>query len=187
MLTLRRPGSPDRKRWNTSSRWDRASSNCRTKSDTFRPGSPSSVPRPSLSQTTSVPLEPRCSVQGMDVRSSGIWTCHLPDSAMWSRFHRALAVVPFVRVTTVSTRDWENEAVFRPRPKRPRSDCALSSSGLRLPSRIASRSSSSVNPTPSSRMPTLGSDVSRLANIWIVSARAVIQLSTRSASAVLRE
>ena len=33
-------------------------------------------------QTTSVPLEPMCSVHGMDVRSSRTWTCHLPDSAM---------------------------------------------------------------------------------------------------------
>ena len=187
MLTRRRPGSPERNRWNTSSRWDRASSNCRTKSATFRAESPLPVPRPSCSQITSVPLEPMCSAHGIEVRSSRNWTCHLPDSAMWSRFHRAHAVVPLVRLTTVSTRHWENEAVFRPSPNLPRSDFGLSSRGFRLPNRIASRSPSSVNPTPSSRMPTLASVVSVLANMWIVSACAAMQLSTRSARAVLSE
>ena len=48
MLTLRRPGSPERKRWNTNSKWDRASSICRTKSAASQPESPLSVPRPNL-------------------------------------------------------------------------------------------------------------------------------------------
>ena len=106
---------------------------------------------------------------------------------MWFRSHRALAVAPLARVTTVTTRHWENEAVFRPRPKRPRSDRALFSKGLRLPNRIASSSSSSVIPKPSSRMPTFGSEMDRSANTRMVFACAAMELSMRSARAVPSE
>ena len=53
---------------------------------------------------------------------------------------------------TVKDRDWENDAVFSPNPNRPKSSGARSSSGLRLPGRIASCNSDSDIPRPSSMM-----------------------------------
>ncbi len=74
-----------------------------------------------------------------------------------------------------------------PRPKRPRSDSSRCSRGLLLPSLIASSNSSSVIPHPSSKIPTFASDGSVSTNTWMVLERAAIQLSMRSARAVLSE
>ena len=87
-------------------------------------------------------------------------------------------------LATVSRRHCENDAVFRPKPKRPRSSAARESSGLRSPRRIARSSSTASMPTPSSRIATLLDSPSHAKRMATDRACAEMLLSTMSASAV---
>ena len=93
----------------------------------------------------------------------------------------------FLRLTTCNLRHCENEAVFIPSPNRPRSLSARITSGDVLPKRIAALSSDSDIPRPSSITATVGFPRFQSAMTSIRCAPAVIELSTRSATAAPNE
>ena len=110
---------------------------------------------------------------------------HCPVWRTWSKSqHLANMQLSAVgRVATVSSRDCENDAVFRPNPNRPRSDEARDPRGSPLPIRIACRRTLSVIPLPSSTTAHQESAPAQCMNTCTCSAPAEIELSTRSAMA----
>ena len=90
-------------------------------------------------------------------------------------------------VATVSDLACEIEAVFSPRPKRPRSDASRSSRGLREPILIASTNSASDIPQPSSSIDTQEPAPAQWKCNQTFLAPAVMLLSIRSEIAPGRE
>ena len=175
-------------RWNTNSKWEAASSSCRTRS-ARSPRLSDPIKRSSFSQITRVPSASRHPDHRIPATSSEAptSTTHLSRFATVSRSQEALDAAPSFLVSTVTRRHWENDAVLSPRPNRPRSSVLRSSRGLRLPGLIASSSSSCVIPQPSSSTPIAGTWSCVSASSSIFRAPAVIELSTMSASAVRSE
>ena len=165
---------PPRKRWNTMPRCvstvGRSAGIARERASSSTSTSPTSRSR--SSQSTTVPGSARSArAAPRDPRAALVSRHHSPrsrDEVEIPAPHREPAAA--ARLATVRLRHCEKDAVLRPRPKRPRSSAARSSRGLRLPSRIAVRSSSSVMPRPSSATdnprvgaPPSASDLDRLA------------------------
>ena len=153
---------------------------------------PAVTTRSILSQRTSVPE--RSEVRGSRKRSepgAGPSNMRHPPSgseAMASRSQRRQTSGPPSRFeATVRLRHCEKEAVFRPRPKRPRSDGARSSSGLIVPSVIAASSSGSLMPRPSYRIEIRLVGPSQSKRRRTSEAPADIELSTTSARAAAVE
>ena len=120
-----------------------------------------------------------------DLGSGPSSKCQAPSvlAARTSRSHRKQASAAFLVLATVSRRHYENDAVFRPRPKRPRSWGALASSGLRSPSRMARSSWISFIPSPSSKTAIQLSELFQKNLTSTFEALAAMLLSIRSASA----
>ena len=144
------------------------------------------VRRSSFSHRTSVPVSFISPINGMESVLFCSKTVHLFSLATRSRSHVKAFTSPFFFDTTVSLLHCENEAVFNPRPKRPRSFKFRLHLGSVLPSLMACINSSLPSPSPSSMIAILKSSEG-IARIEIFLALAVIELSTISASALLNE
>ena len=109
---------------------------------------------------------------------------HSPLRLTTSRSHARMARCPPGRaVDTMSWRAWEKDAVFRPMPNRPRSFGPRAVDGPLAAMVIAVTSSASVIPSPSSMTATQESRPSQVNSTLMLRACAVMQLSTRSATA----
>ena len=134
-------------------------------------------------QRTAVPASP-----GISRRSAVSWltalrSLHSEDRTTTSRSHCLIELTLALRLATVRRRHWEKEAVFSPSPKRPKSVAARTSRGLCDPARIASFSSASVIPDPSSRTRNQEREPAQWQSIQTLRAPALRLLSTRSAIA----
>lgn len=143
--------------------------------------------RSTFSQRTIVPVEGSSSIANIRSKSVLSRTDHEFSFTTVSKSQVKAAISPCCFETTVNRRHCENEAVFSPNPKRPKSPMARSSLGSVLPRRMAWRRSERFSPLPSSMMATLKESSIGNANTEIRLAHAVMELSMISARALLKE